>query len=67
MNMAILFAAAMAEQKKQFIIERLNIRNIFRTETGKSLQDCDYDELKYLLVLSEFKEIDISADANKFF
>lgn len=67
MNMGLLFAAAMAEQKKQFIIERLNKRNIFETQQGKSLYEADYEELKYELVLSEFKEIDISADANKFF
>ncbi|MCM3665532.1 hypothetical protein M3204_14030 [Mesobacillus subterraneus] len=65
--MGLLFAAAMAEQKKQFIIERLNKRNIFETQQGKSLYEADYEELKYELVLSEFKEIDISADANKFF
>lgn len=67
MNMAILFAAAMAEQKKQFIIERLHKRKIFISQTGKRLDECDYETLKYELVLSEFKEIDIAADANGWF
>ena len=65
--MGLLYAAAVAEQKRQFIIERLNKRNIRETQTGKSLYEADYEELKYELVLSEFKEIDISTDANKFF
>lgn len=67
MNMGLLYAAAVAEKKKQFIIDRLNKRNIFQTQQGKSLYEADYDELKYELVLSEFKDIDIANQENGWF
>lgn len=65
--MGLLYEAAVAEQKKQFLIDRLHKRNIFNTQSGKSLYEADYEELKYELVLSEFREIDISADAGRWF
>ena len=43
--MGLLYAAAVAEKKKQFIIERLQKRGINKTQQGKSLYEADYDEI----------------------
>lgn len=64
--MGLLYETVM-EQKKKFLIERLTERKIFTSQSGKSIYDCDYEELKYELVLSEFRDIDVNSDANKWY
>jgi hypothetical protein len=56
-----------AEQKRQFLIERLTERNILKTQLGRSIHEADYEELKYELVLSAFHEIDVECDASRWF
>jgi hypothetical protein len=55
------------EQKRKFLIDELTNLNIYKTQTGKSIFEADNDELMYELVLSAFHEIDVEADANKWF
>jgi hypothetical protein len=57
----------MNEQKRKFLIDELTNLNIYKTQTGKSIFDADYEELKYELTLAAFHEIDVEADANKWF
>lgn len=57
----------MQEQKRQFLIERLAAKKIFKTQTGKSIYEADYEELKYELVIDAFHDIDVECDANKWF
>jgi hypothetical protein len=64
--MGILFDVVM-QQKRNFLIERLAEKKITKSQLGKELHDCDYDELKYELVLASFKDVDIENDANKYF
>jgi hypothetical protein len=53
--------------KKEFVLERLLASGITKSQTGKSIYDCDYEELKYELVLASFKEIDRDNDSGKWF
>jgi hypothetical protein len=53
--------------KREFVLERLEALGITKSQTGKFIHDCDYDELKYELVLSAFRDIDTNCDAGKWF
>lgn len=55
------------EMKHNFVLERLQKLGVTKSQTGKSLHNCDYEELKYELVLAAFREIDASKDDNKWF
>jgi hypothetical protein len=41
--------------------------NISRAQSGKSIDECDYEELKYELVLASFREIDAETAQNNWF
>ncbi|MFP7447091.1 hypothetical protein SFC50_25690 [Bacillus infantis] len=64
--MGILFDVVM-QQKRNFLIERLTEKKITKSQSGKELLDCDYEELKYELVLASFRDVDIENDANDYF
>jgi hypothetical protein len=53
--------------KREFVLERLLASGITKSQTGKSIQELSYDELKYELVLSAFREIDTNSDSGKWF
>ncbi|MEH7093967.1 hypothetical protein [Neobacillus vireti] len=53
--------------KQEFILERLLALGITKSQTGKSIHECDYEELKYELVLASFREIDDNNDSGKWF
>ncbi|ALC92082.1 hypothetical protein AM500_21520 [Bacillus sp. FJAT-18017] len=55
------------ELKKQFILEKLLGMGVSQTDTGKSVFELDYDDLKQQWVLATFRQIDIEADANKWY
>ncbi len=64
--MGILFDTVMA-QKRKFLIERLTEKKIFKAQSGISIYDLDYEELKYELVLASFRDIESEKDDNKWF
>ncbi|MGN7176233.1 hypothetical protein BK139_03390 [Paenibacillus sp. FSL R5-0490] len=64
--MGILYESVM-QQKRNILIKRLSELNISKAQSGKSINDCDYEELKYELVLASFREIDAEAAPNKWF
>lgn len=64
--MGILYEKAMAA-KRQYLIDELRKKSVTVSQNGKALRDCDYEELKYELVLASFREIDVTKDANKWF
>ncbi|EFV79300.1 hypothetical protein HMPREF1013_00216 [Bacillus sp. 2_A_57_CT2] len=64
--MGILYESVM-QQKRNVLIKRLSELNISRAQSGKSVHDCDYEELKYELVLASFREIDAEAAQNNWF
>jgi hypothetical protein len=53
--------------KREFVLERLLAMDITKSQTGKSIYDCNYEELKYELVLTAFREIDTNCDSGKWF
>jgi hypothetical protein len=53
--------------KREFVLERLLASGITKSQTGKPIQELSYDELKYELVLSAFREIDTNSDSGKWF
>lgn len=53
--------------KKKFVLERLIEKGITHSQQGTPIHECDYEELKYELVLSAYREIDIEKDENKWF
>jgi hypothetical protein len=53
--------------KREFVLERLLASGVTISQTGKNIRDCDYDELKYELVLASFREIDQENDSGKWF
>lgn len=53
--------------KREFVLERLIALGVTKSQTGKSIHDCDYDELKYELVLASFRVIDQDHDSGKWF
>ena len=55
------------ETKRNFILDRLKELNITKTQTGKNVHDCDYEELKYEYTLASFREIDVQKSENAWF
>ena len=51
----------------KYIHVRLLASGVTISQTGKNIRDCDYDELKYELVLASFREIDQDNDSGKWF
>ncbi|MEH6988145.1 hypothetical protein V7021_09845 [Cytobacillus firmus] len=41
--------------------------NISKAQSGKRIHDCDYEELKYELVLASFREINTEGTQNNWF
>lgn len=64
--MGILYESVM-QQKRNILIKRLAELKISRAQSGKSIHDCDYEELKYELVLASFLELDSEAAENNWF
>ncbi len=55
------------EAKKQFVLEELQKLGVNTAQSGTSITDCNYDELKYELVLASFREIDVETADEKWF
>lgn len=53
--------------KKKLVLERLIEKGVTHSQQGTPIHECDYEELKYELVLSAYREIDIEKEANKWF
>lgn len=64
--MGILYESVM-RQKRNILIRKLADLNISKAQSGKSIHDCDYEELKYELVLASFRDIDAEATENTWF
>ena len=66
--MGILYKSVMKEQmKRNFVLEKLKEQGITHTKDGTSIEELNYDSLKYELVLSAFREIDADKDDNNWF
>lgn len=67
--MGVLYHATKLQKnmKREFVLERLQALGVTKSQTGKSIMDCDYDELKYELVLASFRDIDDNHDSGKWF
>lgn len=67
--MGVLYHAMKLQKnmKYDFVLERLLALGVTKSQTGKSIHDCDYDELKYELVLASFRVIDQDNDSGKWF
>lgn len=55
------------EMKQKFVLERLLKMGVRQSQSGKSLHECDYETLKYELVLASFREIDVEHDLNRWY
>ncbi|MGD6871207.1 hypothetical protein ACQCU1_03300 [Sutcliffiella horikoshii] len=55
------------EMKRTFVLDQLLLKGITVSQDGKNIHDLSYDELKYELVLSAFREIEAKKDENKWF
>lgn len=55
------------EMKRQFILDRLKKLGVTHSQDGIPIHDLSYEELKYELVLAEFRQIDIETEAQKWF
>lgn len=55
------------QMKREFVIDRLMDLGVTHSQEGESIHECDYETLKYLLVLESFKEIDGNHESNKWF
>jgi hypothetical protein len=64
--MGVLYESVM-QQKRNILIKRLSELNISRAQSGKKIHECDYEELKYELVLASFRDIDAEAAENTWF
>jgi hypothetical protein len=64
--MGVLYESVM-QQKRNILIKRLSELNISKAQSGKSINDCDYEELKYELVLASFRVIDAETAQNNWF
>ncbi|MEH7521980.1 hypothetical protein V7149_01655 [Bacillus sp. JJ1503] len=67
--MAVLKKAAVVEIniKHNFVLERLQKLGITVSQQGIPLNQLDYEELKYELVLASFRQVDAEKDQNKWF
>jgi hypothetical protein len=64
--LGILFDSVMS-LKRKFLIEELTALRVYKSQLGKSLDELDYEELKYELVLATFRENDTSSSEGKWF
>lgn len=55
------------EMKKKFVLERLIAAGVSVGQSGRSVHEMDYVELKYELVLQAFREVDVMNGENKWF
>ncbi|PAD67308.1 hypothetical protein CHH83_19675 [Bacillus sp. 7586-K] len=55
------------QAKRNFVLEELRRLGVTTAQSGTSITECNYDELKYELVLASFREIDSEVDSNKWF
>jgi hypothetical protein len=55
------------EMKRNFVIDKLKEQGITHDQNGTSIHELEYDELKYILVLQAFREIDTECDSGKWF
>jgi hypothetical protein len=55
------------EMKRKIELEELIKLGVYTTQDGKSVYDCDYDDLKYELALASFREIDRQNESGKWF
>lgn len=53
--------------KQKFVLERLLKLGVMESQTGQSVYELDYDELKYELVLASFRKIDSENAESKWF
>lgn len=53
--------------KRNFVLDQLKEKGITHSQNGTSIDDLTYEDLKYELVLSSFKEIDSESSENKWF
>jgi len=53
--------------KQKTILDRLVELGVTESQDGISIYKLDYEELKYELVLAEFRQIDVDTDSNKWF
>lgn len=51
-------SATKGEMKKQFVLDRLLAAGVTHSQSGVSVYELDYEELKYEWVLLAFREID---------
>lgn len=47
------------EMKRNFILDRLKQLNVTHSQDGIPIHELSYEELKYELVLAEFRQMDI--------
>lgn len=55
------------QAKIDFVLEELKRLGVTTAQSGTNITDCNYEELKYELVLASFREIDAEVDANRWF
>lgn len=55
------------QAKIDFVLEELKRLGVTTAQSGTSITDCNYEELKYELVLASFREINAEVDANRWF
>lgn len=55
------------QAKINFVLEELKRLGVTTAQSGTSITNCNYEELKYELVLASFREIDAQVDANRWF
>lgn len=53
--------------KQQMVLDRLHEIGVTHSQQGKPIQELEYDELKYELVLSEMRQVDIDHPDHKWF
>jgi hypothetical protein len=62
----ILYRVAM-EAKRNHIIQELLEKGVKHNKEGKSIHDMDYEDLKELLVLTIFRQLDREGESAKWF
>ena len=63
-----MFANQMQQNmKRNFVLDQLKERGITHSQNGTSIDELNYEDLKYELVLLSFKEIDSESSENKWF
>lgn len=60
-------SATKREMKKQFVLERLLAAGVTHSQSGESVYELSYEELKYELVLLAFREIDAECGSQAWF